>query len=105
MTTKNKAEGWVIALVVMGVLFIAFGVYNWQAGLSLRELSPTEQELAIIPFEDWQQVLDNWPQLLQLQERLRDGQDHVNTGQTMVVAGSIITVIGVISLARGNKKK
>ncbi len=103
MTTKNKAEGWVIALIVMGVLFIAFGIYNWQAGLSLKELTPAEQKLAIIPVKDWQQVLENWPQLLELQERLRDGQDHVNTGQTMVVVGSILTIVGGISLTRRGK--
>ena len=95
MTTKNKAEGWVIALIVMGVIFIVAGVYNWQMGLSLQELTPAEQKLTT--------ALADVGQLLEVQERWHDGQDHVNTGQTMVVVGSILTIVGGISLTRRGK--
>jgi len=95
MTTKNKAKGWVIALIVMGVIFIVAGVYNWQMGLSLQELTPAEQKLTT--------ALADVGQLLEVQERWHDGQDHVNTGQTMVVVGSILTIVGGISLTRRGK--
>ena len=92
MTTKNKAEGWVIALIVMGVIFIIAGVYNWQMGLSLQELTPAEQKLTT--------ALADVAQLLEVSERWHNGEDQVNTGQTMLVAGSILTIGGGISLIR-----
>lgn len=92
MTTKNKAEGWVIALVVMGVLFIAFGIYNWQAGLDKEEeIFPQGSTFP----EDWTITKDTmW----------RDAHSQTLSGKWMVGLGSILTIAGGISLTRKKKE-
>ena len=97
MTTKNKAEGWVIALIVIGVIFMVWGVFNWQKGLSLQELTPAEQKLTT--------AIEDAKQLLEVSERWHDGENYVNMGITMLVVGSIFIIGGGISLAIATRQK
>jgi|GEM_PF-2364717 len=93
MTTKNKAEWWLIALLVLGVVFIAFGIYNWQAGSTLQE-----EIFAKLPTTwSWETYSPK------LKADFDEATNQKGGGVWLVVIGSVFTVAGVISLIRRGK--
>ena len=98
-------SGWVKALFILGVIFIIFGVVQWQEGTNLMVITPAEHSKFDFAPSDWRQVSDNWEQLLEIEERVTEGQDKQTTGGWLMGLGVVFIIAGGMSLIGASRSR